>query len=61
MQREVNPLPSPTEKIGEAEIYTGRGLLAALPEAVDGMTGGGRVLLVRDGEAERPPGARKSC
>lgn len=56
MQREVNPLPSPTEKIGEAEIYTGRELLAALPEAVDGMTGGGRVLLVRDGEGREAAG-----
>lgn len=56
MQREVSPLPSPRESVGGAEIYTGRGLLAALPEAVDGMTGGGRVLLVRDGEGREVAG-----
>ena len=50
MIREFEPLPTPCESLCGADIYTGRGLVAALPALLDERTGGGRLLLVYDEE-----------
>ena len=52
MIREFAPLPTPCENLCGADIYTGRGLVAALPALLDERTGGGRLLLVYDEEGQ---------
>lgn len=50
MRREIECFPEAAFETGGAQIFTGKGLCGAFPRFVDELTGGGRVLLVADGD-----------
>ena len=53
MRCEVTSFPAVGEAAGGADIYCGKGLVVALGDFLQELSGGGRVLVVRDGDGEK--------